>query len=180
MQGEIPTYNDLADDIERIVSMKWRKIHIPGFEDDDIKQEIRIICLKALAVYDPAKNHSTPFHYLARCVDNRLINLVRDNGIRLTRKQIENADTKAINKADRKRRLFYPYSLGHDIPEDALGEINESAGYAEFHDNVISALPPELVKFYCVLVDNGPNSIPKDKYRKIRGIVKELYPAYFA
>ena len=73
-------YEVLHDDIERLVSMKSGMYTIPGFDREDIAQEIRMMCLKALERYEPSKNHSTPFNYLARCVDNRLRNLLRDNG----------------------------------------------------------------------------------------------------
>ena len=70
-------YELVADDIERLVSMKVGLYSIPHFDRDDIAQEIRMVCVKALAKYDETKNHSTPFHFLARCVDNRLRNSLR-------------------------------------------------------------------------------------------------------
>jgi hypothetical protein len=51
-------YEDVAEDIERLVSMKVNLYNIPGFDRDDIAQEIRMVCVKAIDKWDASKNNS--------------------------------------------------------------------------------------------------------------------------
>ena len=104
-------YEDVAEDIERLVSMKVNLYMIPGFDREDVAQEIRMVCVKAIAKYDASK---TPFHFLARCADNRLRNLVRDNAATLPKNKI--GDKRAMERVRKKKALHAALSVGHDIP----------------------------------------------------------------
>lgn len=167
------SYASLSEDIERLVYMKAGMYSIPGYDRDDVGQEIRFTCHKAIEKYDPTKNNSTPFHFLARCVDNRLRNLLRDNGY-IVAKNKRN-DQKAIERAESKKRLENAAPLNEEhrdsIPTSYFGRtpyelIEEIEKYLD---------SPELIRSLHILINNGPPSIPKKHLRIIKRVIKELY-----
>jgi len=168
-------YEVLHDDIERLVSMKSGMYTIPGFDRDDIAQEIRMMCLKALEKYEPSKNHSTPFNYLARCVDNRLRNLLRDNGATIAKAKKE--DERAIKRCEQKMRLQTALPIGDEVHEDSLGSAPIVNDITEFVDAVqAQLLSPELKASFSLLITQGPPAISKVHLRIIKRTIREVYP----
>lgn len=167
-------YEDVADDIERLVSMKVNLYQIPGFDRDDIAQEIRMVCVKAISKWDAAKNNSTAFHFLARCADNRLRNLVRDNAATLPKSKKN--DRKAQERVAQKRALHSALSVGHDIPEDSLGDYAESHDAEDLKESVELNLPEEIRPSFQLLIKSGPPAIPKTHLRAIKKVIRDLYP----
>jgi len=172
--GVVISYEDVAEDIERLVSMKVNLYVIPGFDREDVAQEIRMVCVKALAKYDESKNHSTPFHFLARCADNRLRNLVRDNAATLPKSKKN--DKKAQERVRKKRALHSALSVGHDIPEDAIGDYNESHSASDLKESVELNLPEDVKVSFSILIKSGPPAIPKNHLKLIKKVIRELYP----
>jgi DNA-directed RNA polymerase specialized sigma24 family protein len=170
------TYEDLETDIERLVSMKAGMYTIPGFDRDDVGQEIRMTCVKALTKYDAAKNNSTPFHYLARCVDNRMRNLLRDNAATLTKAQKD--DKRAIARVEKKKRLQFTLGIGHDVDEAQLGESPEAIYVYEFKEAVESKLPDNVKPSLVLLIQRGPPSIPKAHLKVIKQVIREVFPGW--
>lgn len=168
-----PTYQTMRIDIERLVSMKAGTYKIPGYERDDIAQEIRLVAFKALEKYDATKNHSTPFHFIARCVDNYLINLRRDNDAFLSARKIKEADSKTLDRLDCKRKVYYPASLSDDEFSDLF---NVAKGHEyDVHESVLALLTPDLHESYWLLVNNGQHAISKQHFAKIKKIVVTLF-----
>lgn len=165
----IYTYESLHDDIERIVSMKCGLYTIPGFDREDIAQEIRVFCINALAKYDAAKNHSTPFNYLARCVDNRLRNLLRDNGATLPKSKKD--DPRAILRNESKLKL---QNACHIDGEGITPPTYTSEPVSEFVDEISSRLETkELKTAFSILINNGPPAISKIHLRIIKRTIRE-------
>ncbi len=167
-------YEVLHDDIEKLVSMKSGMYSIPGYDREDIAQEIRMMCLKALEKYEPLKNHSTPFNYLARCVDNRLRNLLRDNGATLPKAKKE--DVRAIARCERKQRLQSALPIGDEVHEDSLGAAPLSNNITEFVDAVQALLSYDLRESFTLLITQGPPAVPKAHLRIIKKTIREVYP----
>lgn len=167
-------YVELEDDIERLVSMKAGLYIIPGYDREDIGQEIRMTCVKALEKWDNSKNNSTPFHYLARCVDNMLRNLLRDKAAALPKSQQDNP--KAVARVEKKRKLHYTLSVGHDVDESQLGE---TPGISSITSEFVEAVRKELDEAYWssldILVNSGPPSIPKQHLKIIKIAIREVY-----
>jgi hypothetical protein len=67
-------YEEQTQLVETIVSLKKSKYRFPGVDPEDTAQEIRIICWEALSRFNPSKVGKSIFHFVARCVDNRLYN----------------------------------------------------------------------------------------------------------
>jgi len=169
------TYEALRDDIERLVSMKAGLYTIPNFDREDVAQEIRVMCINALARYEPEKNHSTPFNYLARCVDNRLRNLLRDHGATLPKAKRE--DEKAIARCESKMRLQTALPIGDEVHEDSLGHAPLTGDVTEFVDSISQRLETkELRSSFSLLISEGPPAIPKLHLRVIKKTIKEVYP----
>lgn len=74
-------YPSISGVIERIVYyfISVKQVKIPDMDSDDIRQEIRIKCLRALKpdVFDPSRGGKTPYAYLRRVIHNFLYNLKR-------------------------------------------------------------------------------------------------------
>lgn len=70
-------YEDASTLVEKIVSLKKKKYQFPGVDPEDTAQDIRVICWEALSRFDPARMGKSVFHFVARCVDNRLYNQFR-------------------------------------------------------------------------------------------------------
>ena len=167
-------YADVAEDIERLVSMKVNLYKIPGFDRDDIAQEIRLVCVKAIDKWDASKNNSTPFHFLARCADNRLRNMVRDNAATLPKSKQD--DKKAQERLKKKKALYSALSVGLDIPEDSLGDYNEECTAHDLKESVEANLPKDVVPSFHILINSGPPSISKTHLRTIKKVIRDLYP----
>lgn len=84
MQNNIK-YSDIADIVENLVKLKASSYRFDHFDTDDVAQEIRIICLKALNHFEVDKIDKDKWaNFFGRCVDNGLKNLKRDNYVRFT------------------------------------------------------------------------------------------------
>lgn len=149
---------------------------IPGYDRDDVGQEIRLTCVRALEKYDASKNNSTPFHFLARCVDNRLRNLLRDNGATLAKNKKE--DSKAIDRVEKKRKLQSAISVRDDVPEEALGGECAFRVPIELIEAVSKELSSELKYSFFILIKSGPPAIPKKHLKVIKKTIRELYPGF--
>lgn len=178
IKGSGILYEDVSEDIERLVSMKASLYKVPGFDREDIAQEIRLVCIKALGRYDASKNNSTPFHYLARVTDNRLKNLLRDNGHSVSRNQRE--DQKALDRAAKKKKLHTALSVGDDVDESSLGPICAAAvQIMEFREYLFANLPESLHSNFSLLLKSGPPAICPKSLKLIKSTIMGLYSSYF-
>lgn len=74
------TYNDISEIVEYLVKVKSSNYTFDCFAIDDIGQEIRLICFKALSHFDVSKVAKEKWvNFFGRCIDNGLKNLKRDN-----------------------------------------------------------------------------------------------------
>lgn len=164
-------YEDVSMDIERLVSMKVGRYHIPGYDRDDMAQEIRLTCVKALSKYDKSKNNSTPFHFLARCVDNRLRNMVRDHTHNVAKSQ--RTDKKALERSDRKKLLSSALSMGDEVSEEAIEGNDFLLGDFLYRDSIRQKLPDDVKPSFTLLLSNGPPSICRNHLRIIKKVIQE-------
>ena len=76
-------YSDIAEIVEYLVKTKCNNYTFDCWTREDIGQEIRIICFKALAHFDVSRVGKDKWkNFFGRCVDNGLKNLKRDNYLR--------------------------------------------------------------------------------------------------
>lgn len=163
-------YIDLNDSVERLVSMKASKYKIPGYEREDVAQEIRMVAFKALQRYDPSKNHSTPFYFIARCVDNHLINLRRDNDAFISKAKLDVADDSTKHRLEMKRKVYYPLQMED---QDEYSE-KHYPNYFEIHETILLYLPSGLHESYWLVAHDGQNAVPPQHFSKIKKVVLNL------
>ena len=72
-----PTYSDISDIVEALTNIEGRRYPIPGYDHDDIAQEIRMECLRVLPYFDSSRIGPSPYKYLQTCVRNFLYNMRR-------------------------------------------------------------------------------------------------------
>jgi hypothetical protein len=71
------TYSDISEIVEALVYTKGYNVIIPGLGRDDIAQEIRAECFRALRSFNAKRIGPSPYKYLERCVHNYLYNMRR-------------------------------------------------------------------------------------------------------
>lgn len=163
-------YADLNDSVERLVSMKASKYKIPGYEREDVAQEIRMVAFKALQKYDATKNHSTPFYFIARCVDNHLINLRRDNDAFISRAKLNVADDSTKQRLEMKRKLYHPLQMED---QDEYTE-KHYPNYFEVHETILLYLPSGLHESYWLVAHDGQHAVPSTHFSKIKKVIFAL------
>jgi len=136
-------YSDISDIVEYLVRAKAYKYTFDCWELDDIAQEIRLICFKALEKYDGSRVVDNKLiNYFGTCVDNALKNLKRDKYIRMTPNCCspdcelshgeENTDREICprwskyNEKIRSQRV-----IKHPLSIDAIGNHVNSANFEE-------------------------------------------------
>ena len=79
------SYDDISDIVEYLVKVKSHTYTFDCWAEDDIGQEIRLICYRVLDHFEMSRvNDEKLVNFFGRCVDNALKNLKRDNYIRVT------------------------------------------------------------------------------------------------
>lgn len=70
-------YAQVSGIIEVIVRQESHRLHHHVPDKPDLEQEIRLACIKAMPLYDPARIGPSPFKFLQTCVRNHMYNLSR-------------------------------------------------------------------------------------------------------
>lgn len=194
----LPSYGDVEETIEKIVAIKCARWSFPGCDSDDIAQEVRLICFKALQKYDPSKENKGIFYFLAKSVDNGLYNLGRgiyfDNNPPCTRCPNYNKVTKECcgsdkyvqyrKRMDRRRAIDNPKIFSSlvdnnndDSNKDSAGlEKMESSltGVIDLDEHIRTNLEPELIPHYYEMVSGQISLVPPRIKRKIRDRIREI------
>ncbi|MCG3769183.1 MAG: hypothetical protein JW384_00303 [Nitrosomonadaceae bacterium] len=192
-------YEEHIQLVETIVSIKKAKYRFPGVDPEDTAQEIRIICWEALSRFDPAKMGKSVFHFVARCVDNRLYNQFRgvylDNNppcLRCpewdkTKKEcmIEEIGCDRIvayrDRMSRRRAIAAPtsYSTLDDGAEGSSeGVIPKSmttgslTGVTDMNDQFRLAVREDLRLFYDMMVDGKSTEVPPHIVKLIQSQIR--------
>lgn len=182
------TYSDIEHIVEYLVGVKSHMYTFDCYSSEDIGQEIRIICLRAIEHFDFERVQPDKWaNFFGRCVDNALKNLKRDNYIRFQSPcksdckflhgpsdQLSKVCRKWLkhqNTVGRKKNVKNPLNI------DNVGDVQDNA----FEQNIIA----DDIK--CYLVDtidddlrpalirllNGDRSINAKERKKIQTFVKE-------
>lgn len=188
--------------VETIVSIKKKKYQFPGVDPEDVAQDIRMICWEALSRFDPDKLGKSVFHFIARCVDNRLYNQFRgvylDNNPPCLRCpewdkinktcMIEEIGCERIvqyrDRMSRRRALAAPASYSTlDGGEAALEDVNEVnvpsslttgslTGVSDLSDQFRSAVREDLRSFYDLMVAGEADKVAPNIVKLIQQQVR--------
>lgn len=148
-------YGDISEIVEYLVKVKSHIYTFDCYASDDIGQEIRLICFKALNHFDISKvDKSKWVNFFGRCVDNGLKNLKRDNYVRFNQPcpadceflHCEDADDEFGNVCKRwlkfKENLKRKLSIKNTVSLENLSNILRSpeTQQIEFNDSFSQAL----------------------------------------
>lgn len=182
-------YEEQLQLVETIVSLKKGKYKFPGVDPEDTAQEIRIICWEALSRFSPEKVGKSVFHFVARCVDNRLYNQFRgvylDNNPPCLRCPEWNKQTKVCeidevgcdrivqyrDRMARRRAIAAPTSYS-TLDGDAEGVSEDQklpsslttgsvTGLTDLNDQFRLAVREDLRIFYDMIVEGKSNEVPQ-------------------
>jgi hypothetical protein len=193
-------YNDHTSLVETIVSIKKGKYRFPGVDPEDIAQDIRIICWEALSRFDPAKMGKSVFHFVARCVDNRLYNQFRgiylDNNppcLRCPEWDKENKTCKIEeigcdrivqyrDRMSRRRAIAAPSSYS-SLDDGAEGSVEDMklphsltvgslTGVSDLSDQFRLAVREDLRGYYDKIVNGQAHTVPATILKTIQTQIK--------
>jgi len=182
-----PTYADISNIVESLVNTEGRRWPIPGYEHEDIAQEIRMECLRVLPYFDGSRIGPSPYKYLQTCVRNFLYNMRRGiwvpnnppcarcplwDRIRRTCTIDEIGCEKIVQYRENmaaKADLRKPSSLEDDVLDNCQ---DEQADAMLLDQSIREALSARLLPFYERMLVG--EKIPARIKREIRMIVTEI------
>ena len=189
------TYNDITDIVEYLVRTKCRNYTFDCWAEDDIAQEIRIICFKALNHFDAARSQPDKWkNFFGRCVDNGLKNLKRDNYLRAATpcksdcEFLHGGDTKEDKELGRtcKRWLKFQYNLKrkikilHPIPIEIIGDSVRDFNAEEYlesrdlQEHIISRMPENLKVPLLKMLTGKEKEVSRKDKQKVRKCVSRI------
>lgn len=186
-------YEDIHDIVEYLVRTKSSGYAFDCFTSEDIGQEIRIICYRALDKLDLERVKDGKLqNFFGRCVDNGLKNLKRDNYIRAAspyKKKFElleendNSPEAEIvrekwnhHQKNIKRRL----AIKHAAPIDGLAELinndrfDREMEYKDLEIYLLEVAPPDIAKPLKLILEGHIEDISRSERRKVQQFVKKL------
>ncbi len=189
-------YEDATSLVETIVSLKKKKYQFPGVDPEDTAQDIRMICWEALSRFDPAKMGKSVFHFIARCVDNRLYNKFRgvylDNNPPCLRcPEYDKANKECLideigcdrivqyrTRMARRRAIAAPSSYSLDVEDsEAIPHsvvTGSLTGVSDLSDELRSSLSPDLRSYYDRIINGDVEGISLTVIRRIQTHVKSV------
>lgn len=182
-----PSYSDISDIVEALVNTEGRRYPIPGYDHEDIAQEIRVECLRVLPFFDAGRIGPSPYKYLQTCVRNFLYNMRRGiwvpnnppcvrcplwDRVRRTCTIEEIGCEKIVQYRENmaaKADLRRPHSLEDDVLDNYQDEHTDAM---LLDQSIRGALPARLLPFYDKMLVGA--KIPARTKREIRLIVTEI------
>lgn len=131
------SYEEISSIVEYLVKVKSNNHVFDCYNEDDIGQEIRLICFKALNHFDSDKvEKSKRVNFFGRCVDNALHNLKRDKYIRYSNPcngdcELLHGEDEELGKVCKKWRkhqekIKRKKNIKHPISIEILGDIKDT------------------------------------------------------
>lgn len=182
-------YAQVSGIIESLVYTEIHRYPHNGIENEDLAQEIRMECIKALDKYDPTRIGPSPYKFLQTCVKNRLYNMQRgtylpnnppcvrcefwDKAQKVCKINEEGCDAiiKYRNNMATKAAIKHPALIETDMIDVKRDETVECIILDE---SIRQKLPAHLIPDYNLML-NGLSAEVSDRNKKaIRTIVKKL------
>jgi len=189
------TYDDIAKIVEYLVKTKARNYTFDCWTEDDIAQEIRIICFKALAHFDVGRVKPDKWqNFFGRCVDNGLKNLKRDNYLRPSSPckgdcELFHGDSEDDNiplgmvckrwlrfKSNRDRKI----KVLHPVPIEVIGDsvpdsnIEKDVEMRDLQDHIVSLMPQKLKGPLIKMLNGKDKEVSRKDKQKVREHVNRI------
>jgi len=187
--GTLP-YTQVSGIIESIVYQESRRSYRFSTEKQDLEQEIRLACIKALNLYDPDRIGPSPFKFLQTCVKNHMYNLSRGkyvpNNPPCTRCPLWDKSTRScmINEEGCQPILIYrqhmatkvaiykPENVGYEVLDNRKGSDSDEAFMLDA--SIRDILPKHLMPEYDKMISGKTDSVTHKNRAAIRKFVREL------
>ncbi len=187
--GTLATDPEVSGVIEVIAIQESRMAGRSHMEIDDLQQEIRLACIKALKNYDPTRIGPSPYAFLRRCAKNHLFNLNRGTfvpnnppcvrcslwgKVGRTCSIAEEGCDKIVNYRGNmaaKAALKFPDHLGYF---DALESRQSNLGVFILDSSIRDMLPSGLHVDYDKMLVGRTNEVGNKNRLLIRKTVKEI------
>jgi hypothetical protein len=187
-------YKDIEEIVEYLVASKSKGYAFDVFGPDDIGQEIRIICFKALNHFDTARIERDRWtNFFGRCVDNGLKNLKRDNYIRpatpcppecawLHGEEYLTSQVDGVCKRwlKHKENIQKRISVIHPVNIDSMGDIirdgkeDKEAVFRDLKNFIIEKLSEDLHWSFNEMLEGRGSKLTLNQRRKVQKAVKAL------
>jgi hypothetical protein len=187
------SYSDIEEIVEYLVKTKSRTYSFDCYTEEDIGQEIRIICLKKLDDFDSSRVKEDKIqNFFGRCVDNALKNLKRDNYLRtsppcrgdcdaLHGDQFINETGLVCKKWLRFRNnLQRKIKVKHPIPIEVIGDNVKDSNHQEeiesrdLEKHVLESVPEELKDYLILMMDGKGKQVPRKEKKRIQIFIKRI------
>jgi hypothetical protein len=156
------TYKDVEHIVEYLVKVKSDQNSFDCYTSDDIGQEIRLICFRALEHFDLSRvKEEKLVNFFGRCVDNAIKNLKRDKYIRYSGpctgecKFLHSDDTIDLQNVCKrwlrfKKGIQVKLNIRHPLNIDDLpihdDDVDESVDWQDYKHYLINCVPDNLKK----------------------------------
>ena len=185
----IPLYGDVSAIVEALVNIEGRRHPIPGYDHEDIAQEIRLECFRAMQHFDSKRIGPSPYKFLERCVRNFLYNMRRGiyvpNNPPCVRCKFWNKKDRSCKidevgcekivqyrkKMATKAAIRKPASLEIDLED---GKCSMDINAMILDENIRANLSEELIVHYELLISGNSKQVPHYIKKQIREKVKKL------
>lgn len=186
-------YEDIEDVVEYLVRTKAYNYTFDCYTQDDIAQEIRIICFNALNKLDPERVKDGKLkNFFGRCVDNGLKNLKRDNYVRAStpyRKkfhELDNGDDSPEAQEIRKKFAHHQkgvkrkLAIRHAAPIDGLAELinherfQKEMEYKDLERYLLEKAPDDVLAPLKLILSGKAKEVSRKEKRKVQQFVKKL------
>jgi hypothetical protein len=187
------TYGDIEEIVEYLVKTKAYGYTFDCYTQDDIAQEIRIICFNALNKLDPERVKDGKLqNFFGRCVDNGLKNLKRDNYVRASspyRKKFHALDENdKSEEAEEIREKFAHHQKGvkrklairHATPIDGLAELinnkrfEKEMEYKDLERFLIEKASDDILVPLKLILSGRSKEVSRKEKRRVQQFVKNL------
>ena len=184
------TYSEIEPIVEYLVKVKSNNYTFDCWTTDDIGQEIRMICFKAMTHFDSERVLPDKWkNFFGRCVDNALKNLKRDRYIRYqtpcdSECELLHSNDDELNKIckkwlkhqeniNRKKSIRHPVSIDlvgdiRDVKFEKKVEVEDTKTY--LLSKIEAYLRPGLVQ----ILNGNKKKVPVRDRRKIQISVRTL------
>lgn len=185
------SYEDISEIVEYLVKVKSHTYVFDCYTEDDIGQEIRMICLRALDHFDMSRvNDEKLVNFFGRCVDNALKNLKRDNYIRVTppcNSECKNLHEESDDmhkvckrwlnfKSNLQRKISVKHPINIDVVSDNVRDVNseEEVDVEDLKVYILSRIDGSLRPSLKIMFYGNPDDVPLRERRLIQAFIKDL------
>lgn len=187
--GTIASEPEISGVIEVIAIQESRMAGRSRMEIDDLQQEIRLACVKALDKFDPTRIGPSPYAFLKRCAKNHLYNLNRGtyvpNNPPCTRCPLWDkvgkkcsVDEEGCDKIveyrknmEAKAAIKHPDHLGS---YDTVDASNGAVDAFILDSSIRDTLPQSLIQDYNLMLQDRANEVSSRNRSRIRKLVRTL------